>query len=85
MAFPEQHNILLINKHFSDLNPVEAGWHVWEKYNFDKMFVGDDWKGTDRFKATEKQFKENGIDVEIVFFPYTQGVSTSALREELKK
>ena len=35
MAFPEQHNILLINKHFSDLNPVEAGWHVWEKYNFD--------------------------------------------------
>ncbi len=56
-----------------------------KKFNYNVLFVGDDWKGTDRFKATEKQFKENGIDVEIVFFPYTQGVSTSALREELKK
>jgi len=56
-----------------------------KKFNYNVLFVGDDWKGTERFKATEKQFKENGIDVEIVFFPYTQGVSTSALREELKK
>ncbi len=56
-----------------------------KKFNYNVLFVGDDWKGTERFKATEKQFKQNGIDVEIVFFPYTQGVSTSALREELKK
>lgn len=36
MEYREQHNILLINKHFLDLNPVEAGWHVWEKNNSDK-------------------------------------------------
>lgn len=26
----EQYNILLMNKHFCDLNPLEAGWHKWE-------------------------------------------------------
>ena len=56
-----------------------------KKFDYNVLFVGDDWKGTPRFIETEKQFKENGIDVEIVFLPYTQGVSTSAIRQELKK
>ena len=56
-----------------------------KKFGFNKLFVGDDWKGTPRFIETEKQFKENQIDVEIVFLPYTKSVSTSKLREELKK
>ena len=55
------------------------------KFNYNVLFVGDDWKGTERFNATEKQFKENGLDVEIVFLPYTKGVSTSQLRDDLKK
>jgi len=55
------------------------------KFNYNVLFVGDDWKGTERFNATEKQFKEKGIDVEIVFLPYTKGVSTSQLRDDLKK
>ena len=56
-----------------------------KKFGFNKLFVGDDWKGTPRFIETEKQFKENQIDVEILFLPYTKSVSTSKLREELKK
>ena len=56
-----------------------------QKIKYDKLFVGSDWKGTDRFNETIKQFQENNIDVEIVFFPYTQGVSTSQIREELTK
>lgn len=56
-----------------------------KKFGFNILFVGDDWKGTPRFIETEKQFKENQIDVEIVFLPYTKSVSTSKLREELKK
>ena len=71
--------------HVIDLETTIDKMKALEKFNYNVLFVGDDWKGTDRFKATEKQFEENGIDVEIVFFPYTQGVSTSALREELKK
>ena len=56
-----------------------------KKFGFNKLFVGDDWKGTPRFIETENQFKENQIDVEILFLPYTKSVSTSKLREELKK
>lgn len=58
---------------------------AWKKFGFTKLFVGDDWKGTARFIETEKQFKELGMDVEIVFFPYTKEVSTSGIREKLKK
>lgn len=56
-----------------------------KKFNYNVLFAGDDWKGSERFIATQKQFEENGADVEVVFFPYTQGVSTSKLRDELKK
>ena len=55
------------------------------KFHFNVLFAGDDWKGSPRFIETERQFKEHGVDVEVVFFPYTKEVSTSKLREELKK
>ena len=60
-------------------NKVEA----LEKYNFDKMFVGDDWKGTELFMSLEPIFKEHGA--EIVYFPYTKGTSSTFLKETLTK
>ena len=54
---------------------------AWKKYKFDVLFSGDDWKGTERFLTTEKAFKDNGIELEIVFFSYTQGVSTTQLKQ----
>ena len=56
---------------------------IWEKLKFDKLFVGSDWENTERFNKTIEQFKENNINVEIVFLPYTQGVSTSDIRESI--
>lgn len=56
-----------------------------KKFGFDVIFAGDDWKGSERFIETEKALKDAGLDVEIVFFPYTQSVSTTMLREKLKK
>ena len=56
-----------------------------EKVNYNVLFAGDDWKGSERFKETEKAFKEKGLDIEVVFLPYTKEVSTSMLREQLKK
>jgi glycerol-3-phosphate cytidylyltransferase len=53
------------------------------KYNV--LFVGSDWKGTERFIKTEQDFKDKNLDIDIVFLPYTQSVSTSSLREQLKK
>jgi len=54
-----------------------------EKYGFQKMFVGDDWKGSQLFNSLEEKFKEKGA--EIVYFPYTQGTSSTFLQETLSK
>ena len=54
-----------------------------EKYHFQKMFVGDDWKGTEFFMSLEPIFKERGA--EIVYFPYTTGTSSTLLKEALSE
>lgn len=55
---------------------------AWEKYHFNKMFVGSDWKGTPQWEAFEKQFSPVGV--EIVYLPHTDGISSSMLREKIK-
>ena len=50
---------------------------------YDKLFVGSDYKGTERFMRYEEYFKDKGV--EIVYFPYTQGTSSTQLRNALKK
>lgn len=56
---------------------------AWEKYRFDVMFVGDDWKGTDKWNKFEEEFKKIGVD--IVYFPYTKGTSSTLLNQVLIK
>ena len=51
------------------------------KYNY--LFVGSDYKGTDRFNRYEEFFKDK--DVEIVYFPYTAGTSSTQLRNAISK
>jgi len=60
-----------------NMNKMEA----WEKYKFNRMFVGDDWKGTEKWNAFEKEFGKVGV--EIIYFPYTKGTSSTLLREKL--
>lgn len=56
-------------------------FEAWEKLKFDVMFVGDDWKGSKLFTEVEQQFREVGVD--IVYFPYTQGTSSTILRKKV--
>lgn len=58
-------------------------FEAWEKLKFDVMFVGDDWKGSKLFTEVEQQFREVGVD--IIYFPYTQGTSSTMLREKISK
>ena len=46
------------------------------KYHY--LFVGSDYKGTERFKRYEDFFKDK--DVEIIYFPYTTETSSTKLR-----
>jgi glycerol-3-phosphate cytidylyltransferase len=54
---------------------------AWEALQFDVMFVGDDWKGSPLFSEVEKKF--NLVGVEIIYFPYTQGVSSTIVKQKI--
>ena len=56
---------------------------AWNNLKFDKMFVGDDWKGTDAWNKIEKDFVPCGV--EIIYFPYTTHTSSTILRNILDK
>lgn len=56
---------------------------AWREHKFDVMFVGDDWKGTEKWNEYERQFKEVGVEIE--YFPYTKGTSSTLLNEVLQK
>jgi glycerol-3-phosphate cytidylyltransferase len=51
---------------------------AWEVVRFDRIFKGDDWRGTAAGSALELQMAEVGA--EVVYFPYTETTSSSALR-----
>ena len=55
---------------------------AWEKYQFDKMFVGSDWKGTPQWAEFEREFKPLGV--EIVYLQHTDGISSTKLTGVIK-
>ncbi len=54
---------------------------LWDLYHFDVLFVGDDWKGTERYNRFEQELKEVGAD--IIYLPYTKTISTTKIRERI--
>ena len=56
---------------------------IWKKgiVKYDRLFVGSDYKGSEKFNRYEEFFKDK--NVEIVYFPYTQGTSSTRLRDAL--
>lgn len=63
------------------------------QYNMDKLemckklgasilFVGDDWYGSEKWQAYEKEFQAAGI--KIVYFPYTKGISSTQITKALE-
>ena len=56
---------------------------AWNNLKFDRMFVGDDWKGTKEWIQIEEDFSK--YNVEIIYFSYTTHTSSTILRDILKK
>jgi glycerol-3-phosphate cytidylyltransferase len=56
---------------------------AYREYKFNVMFVGDDWKGNKLFEEVEKEL--NACGSQVVYFPYTQGTSSTLLKEVLNK
>ena len=55
---------------------------AWEKLRFNRLFHGNDWKGSAMYNEVEAKLK--AVGVEVVYFPYTQGTSSTLLAERLR-
>lgn len=56
---------------------------AWKELKYDVLIVGDDWKGHENWIKWEKQLNEVGARVH--YEPYTKGISSTQLRNKLKK
>ncbi|OKY25056.1 adenylyltransferase/cytidyltransferase family protein [Thalassotalea sp. PP2-459] len=85
IPFPERmeivENIKFVDEVVPQVNYDKK--EAWNNLKFDLMFVGDDWKGTDKWNNIEQEFAEFGV--EIIYFPYTSHTSSTKLREVLEK
>ena len=56
---------------------------AWESVRYNRLFVGSDYKGTERFDRYEAEL--GALGVEIVYFPYTTTTSSSQIRSAISK
>lgn len=85
IEFAERASIIEAIKYVDKVVPQEDRdkMKAFDKYRFDAMFVGDDWKGSPLWTQLEKDLSEKGVD--IVYFDYTKQVSSTFLKEVLNK
>lgn len=83
IPFEERMEIIGAIKYVDKVVPQENKdkMAAYEKYKFDAMFVGDDWKGSELFTKCEEELKKKGSTV--VYFPYTKSTSSTILREKV--
>lgn len=60
-----------------DMNKVAICKKLGAKY----LFVGDDWYDTDKWRQYEKELAE--IDCRVIYFPYTDNISSTILRDRI--
>ena len=63
------------------INEVRDKLTLLERYHFDVVFIGDDWKGTERWNNFERILGERNVDV--IYVPYTKGISTTDIRKKI--
>lgn len=56
---------------------------AWEKYHFNAIFHGDDWKQSNMYNELEAKLKPLGV--EFVYLPHTDGISSTMLKEKLNE
>ncbi len=61
-----------------DLDKVKA----WDKLHYDVLFVGSDWKGSEKWNEYECQLSDKGVKV--CYLPYTKSTSSTILQKTIK-
>ena len=85
IPFNERIEIISALKYVDEAVPetVQDKILAWDRFKYDVLFKGSDWKEKEGFIELEQQLKLRGA--ETVFFPYTEHTSSSILSEALKK
>ncbi|MCL1997407.1 MAG: adenylyltransferase/cytidyltransferase family protein [Turicibacter sp.] len=85
IPFAERAEIIAAIKYVDEVVPQtdKNKFAAWERYGFDVMFVGDDWKGKPLFIEAEARL--NAVGVNVVYFEYTQNISSTKLKEFIIK
>lgn len=63
------------------VNSCNEDSDAWELWHFDRLFVGSDYKESERFSRYEEYFKDKGV--EIIYFPYTKSTSSTQIRQAI--
>lgn len=85
IPFQERMDLVEAVKYVDEVVPQTSydKMEAWNNLKFDRMFVGDDWKGSEQWNAIEDEFAKVGV--EIIYFPYTTHTSSTILRDILSK
>ncbi|CAD0147618.1 Glycerol-3-phosphate cytidylyltransferase [Streptococcus thermophilus] len=84
IPFEERKQIVASNMYVDEVvtsTPEDSA--AWDLYHYNYLFVGSDYKGTERFNKYEEYFSDK--DVEIIYFPYTQGTSSTQIRKTVSQ
>lgn len=73
-------NISFVDRAVAEVTPSKLD--AWRELGFDVIFKGDDWQGTAKGEQLERDFA--AVGVEVVYLPYTQSTSSTALRIALR-
>lgn len=83
ISFEERVEIVKSIKYVDEvIQSFKEDCDAWDVCHFDYLFVGSDYKGTERFNHYEDYFKDKGV--KIIYFPYTKGTSSTKLRNALE-
>ena len=67
----------------AELSGEGRDYEALEKYGYNVLFLSEDHKGKEYYNLLEAEM--NKLGVEVVYIPYTQGISSTKIREGLNK
>lgn len=85
IPFEERAEIVKAIKYVDEVVPQTSMDKIeaWNKYHFNILFHGDDWKGSQMYNDIEEALRCVGC--EVVFLPHTDGISSTILRDKINK
>ncbi|MDD4715664.1 MAG: adenylyltransferase/cytidyltransferase family protein [Oscillospiraceae bacterium] len=83
IPFEERIEIIRALKYVDEAVPQTSmdKYEAWTRLHYDRIFHGDDWKGSAMYNTVEEKLRSAGV--EVVYFPYTEGTSSTLLTEIL--